>query len=191
MTQKVSCWPSVNCQFLLVSQIVLNDTLPSDMSSCTPLLSHGGAAWPWRRLLAPPTSKSAAGALMEHFHLESWGSSLSTEQLNFTWGPEETSDGVLIPQVKRYGCEGTLPSCLTGSSLWEGRLKQSSHSWGGLPRLAASWEPCIAGSSPAWFPRWGIILESTPWIISSSSLSFTHSIGFFLHTSLCPLFFHS
>lgn len=114
MTQRVSCWPSVNCQFLLVSQMVLNDTLPSNISSCTPLLSHGGAAWPWRRLLAPPTSKSAAGALMEHFHLESWGSSLSTEQLNFTRGPEETLDRVLIPQGERCGCEGTREQAVCG-----------------------------------------------------------------------------
>lgn len=41
---------------------------------------------------------------MEHFHLESWGSSLSTEQLNFIRDPEDTLDEVLIPQVERCGC---------------------------------------------------------------------------------------
>lgn len=62
---------------------------------------------------------------MEHFHLESWGSSLSTEQLNFIRDPEDTLDEVLIPQVERCGCEDTLPSCLTGSRQFVGRLPKA------------------------------------------------------------------
>lgn len=89
--------------------------LPVTSAAALPCSAMEGQHGRGCRLLAPSISKSAAGALMEHFHLESWGSSLWTEQLNFTRGPEETLNGMLIPQVERCGCEGTLPSCLTRS----------------------------------------------------------------------------
>lgn len=193
MTQKVSCWQSVNSQFLLVSQ--LRDAPLEGNSSLWHQLLHF-LAQPWRGSMAlawatgsPDQLRSATGALREHFDLESWGSSLLTKHINFKWSWEDPKIEVLIPQVERCGHKGMLASCFTRSRESVGKslkAKLTLFGWFDKTCLGLWALHCHVFSSSGSL----LALESTPWDHLQFSLShpLTWLLPPYLLISLLPHF---